>query len=81
MSLRFESSKRHGQCLIITELRHPEFHKAVETGAIERYRTGAMTLGDASLIDTLSWHMAKWPNGVETSLFNGPPLGWDQVKE
>jgi aminoglycoside phosphotransferase len=50
------------------ELRYPNFYKALETGAIERYRTGAaMNEEDVSLINSL-----EWPNGVRTTLFNQP---------
>jgi hypothetical protein len=50
------------------ELRHPEMHSAIETGAIERFRTGQMTEDDIPQIAALGKYRVVFPDGSSKQL-------------
>lgn len=50
------------------ELRHPEMYLAIETGAIERLRTGQMTEDDLPQIAALGKYRVVFPDGSSKPL-------------
>ncbi|KAF6222258.1 hypothetical protein HO133_001344 [Letharia lupina] len=50
------------------KLRHPEMYSAIETGAIERFRTGQMTEDDLPQIAALGKYRVVFPDGSSKPL-------------
>ena len=48
---------------VFVELRHPEMYLAIETGAIDRFRTGQMTEDDLPQIAALEKYRVVFPDG------------------
>ncbi len=53
---------------VFVELRHPEIYSAIETGAIERFRTGQMTEDDVPQIAVLGKYSVEFPDGSSKQL-------------
>ena len=50
---------------------HPELYEGIESGAIERFRTGqALSLGDVSLIHRISQFTIKFPDGTTRGVWD-----------
>lgn len=45
------------------ERQHPALYSAIDTGALERYRTDAMIEGDAAMIAALEKCSVEFPDG------------------
>jgi hypothetical protein len=53
------------------ELRFPELHRAIETGALERFRTGQPLDGeDIRVINQISNYVVEWPDGSREPLWS-----------
>ena len=53
---------------MFVELRHPEIYSAIETGAIERFRTDQMTEDDLPQIAALGKYSVVFPDGRSKQL-------------
>ena len=52
----------------IEERRRPEIYQAIETGALERYRTGQLMDNDEALIAALGKYVVQFPDGSSKAL-------------
>ncbi|KAF8850644.1 hypothetical protein BDZ45DRAFT_751513 [Acephala macrosclerotiorum] len=60
---KIESDKAFDRELEKHNLQHPEIHSAIETGALERFRTGQMTGEDIPQIEALRKYKIEFPDG------------------
>jgi hypothetical protein len=66
-------------CPLDKEFNIPWFYEAVETGALERFRTGQMmSREEIDLMSKVAGYSVRWPNGDVTSIFGEAGIRGDR---